>query len=118
MRPTCFYQPDDEADCFHATAWTRGPWSFEHQHGGPPAALLARAVERARSEQDSAVVRFTVDRTGRVSGLQLIGRSGSIWLDAGAQALLRGRSVPPFPTSTREDSAEIDLTINYILRRR
>ena len=61
MRPTCFYQPDDEADCFHATAWTRGPWSFEHQHGGPPAALLVRAVERARSEQDSAVVRFTVE---------------------------------------------------------
>src|SRR3981081_160852 len=30
-----------------ATALTRGPWSNEHQHGGPPAALLAGAMERA-----------------------------------------------------------------------
>ena len=61
MKPTCFYQPDGEADCFRATAWTWGPWSFEHQHGGPPAALLARAVEKARSELEFAVVRFTVE---------------------------------------------------------
>ena len=61
MKPTCFYQPDGEADCFRATAWTGGPWSVEHQHGGPPAALLARAVEKARSEPEFAVVRFTVE---------------------------------------------------------
>jgi hypothetical protein len=32
-------------DGFVATAATRGPWSPDHQHGGPPAALLARAME-------------------------------------------------------------------------
>lgn len=31
---------------FHATEHTRGPWSEDHQHAGPPSALLARAVER------------------------------------------------------------------------
>ncbi len=31
---------------FHATASTRGPWSNDHQHAGPPTALLARALER------------------------------------------------------------------------
>ncbi|PRP93532.1 thioesterase family protein [Enhygromyxa salina] len=31
---------------FFATEFTRGPWSNDHQHGGPPTALLARAVER------------------------------------------------------------------------
>lgn len=31
---------------FFASELTRGPWSNDHQHGGPPAALLARAVER------------------------------------------------------------------------
>jgi acyl-CoA thioesterase len=31
---------------FFATELTRGPWSNDHQHGGPPTALLARAVER------------------------------------------------------------------------
>jgi Thioesterase-like superfamily len=29
-----------------ATELTRGPWSNEHQHGGPPAALLTGAMER------------------------------------------------------------------------
>lgn len=91
--------------------WRSAFMAWLREHGYYP----RQAVEAG--EDGTAVVRFTVDRTGRVSGLQLIGRSGSIWLDAGAQALLRGRSVPPFPTSTREDSAEIDLTINYILRR-
>ncbi len=31
---------------FFATELTRGPWSNDHQHGGPPTALLARAIER------------------------------------------------------------------------
>lgn len=32
------------ADRFAPTAFTRGPWSNTHQHGGPPAALCAEAV--------------------------------------------------------------------------
>jgi len=32
---------------FRATALTGGPWSPEHQHAGPPSALICRAVERA-----------------------------------------------------------------------
>jgi Thioesterase-like superfamily len=52
-----FYRPDGGA--FVATAHTRGPWSAEHQHGGPPSALLARALAGAAS--DFAVTRITVD---------------------------------------------------------
>ncbi|MFC7735411.1 energy transducer TonB [Roseomonas sp. GCM10028921] len=92
--------------------WRSAFMAWLRQHGYYP----RQAAEAG--EDGTAVVRFSVDRRGQVSGVQLIGRSGSIWLDAGAQALLRGRSVPPFPPGTREDSAEIDLTINYILRRR
>jgi hypothetical protein len=40
-----FYVAD--GDLYVATEHTRGPWSPGHQHGGPPAALMARAVERA-----------------------------------------------------------------------
>jgi hypothetical protein len=43
--PTCLYEPD--GDRFHPTGLTRGPWDPGFQHAGPPAALLARAVERA-----------------------------------------------------------------------
>ena len=47
-----------------ATAWlatphTRGPWSPVHQHGGPPAALIAHVVEATAPE--FFVARVTVD---------------------------------------------------------
>jgi hypothetical protein len=35
---------------FVATESTRGPWSRDYQHGGPPAALLTRALERAAGD--------------------------------------------------------------------
>lgn len=38
-----FYMPD--GDGFRATINTRGPWSSDFQHGGPPTALIARAFE-------------------------------------------------------------------------
>lgn len=50
-----------EGDALLATGWTRGPWSDEHQHAGPPAALLARAVEGARSAPDLFVSRLTIE---------------------------------------------------------
>jgi hypothetical protein len=40
-----FYRAD--GDGFVATEATRGPWSEDHQHGGPPAALLGRAIAAA-----------------------------------------------------------------------
>lgn len=43
--PSCLYEPD--GDAFVPTGLTRGPWHRDFQHAGPPAALLARAVERA-----------------------------------------------------------------------
>ena len=39
-----FFIPD--GDRFVSTESTRGPWSRDYQHGGPPAALLTRALER------------------------------------------------------------------------
>jgi hypothetical protein len=39
----------------------RGPWTPQAQHGGPPAALLARAIERFDGGESMAVVRLTVE---------------------------------------------------------
>jgi hypothetical protein len=36
---------------YHATGLTRGPWHPDHQHAGPPIALVCRAVENAAREQ-------------------------------------------------------------------
>jgi hypothetical protein len=52
-----FYVPD--GDGYLATDHTRGPWSPKHQHGGPPAALIAHVVEALAPEL--AIARVTVD---------------------------------------------------------
>ncbi|HEY8218108.1 MAG TPA: thioesterase family protein [Acidimicrobiia bacterium] len=43
------------------TVLARGPWSAEAMHGGAPAALLARALERHDPGPASFVARLTVD---------------------------------------------------------
>src|SRR5437773_11505833 len=53
-----FFIPDGERVV--ATESTRGPWSRHHQHGGPPAALLARAME-GLAGGGTAVARLTFD---------------------------------------------------------
>ena len=52
-----FYIPD--GDRYLATEHTRGPWSPKHQHGGPPAALIAHVIEAAAPE--FTIARITVD---------------------------------------------------------
>ena len=49
-----------DGDRFVATESTRGPWSRDHQHGGPPAALLTRALEHLAGE-GMLVSRMTFD---------------------------------------------------------
>lgn len=41
-------------ECYQPTEHTRGPWSPEVQHGGPPSALIAHAFERVAPEGFSA----------------------------------------------------------------
>lgn len=43
------------------TVLARGPWTSEAQHGGPPAALLGRAVERFDGGEIMVVTRLTVE---------------------------------------------------------
>lgn len=55
-----FYRP--AGDGFATTELTRGPWSAEHQHAGPPAALLGRAIEAALpDDKPMQVARMTLD---------------------------------------------------------
>ncbi len=59
-----FYVPDGER--FVSTELTRGPWDERSQHGGPPAALLARELERCGEPDGRRVGRVTVDILGPV----------------------------------------------------
>lgn len=52
-----FYWSD--RDAYVATVSTRGPWDQRFQHGGPPAALLARAMQAALPDPAFRLGRFT-----------------------------------------------------------
>jgi hypothetical protein len=60
-----FYIPDGP-DRFVSTPSTAGPWGTDSQHGGPPAALLARAIERLDAAEGRAIGRFTMELLGPV----------------------------------------------------
>nr|WP_232794352.1 MULTISPECIES: thioesterase family protein [Pseudofrankia] len=49
-----------------ATEHTAGPWDPAAQHGGPPSALLVRAVERTAPRPDMMIARFTTELLGPV----------------------------------------------------
>lgn len=57
--PDAFFVPDGPR--FVATAHARGPWSPGHQHGGPPSALLARALEQTLAGTGMMIARLTID---------------------------------------------------------
>lgn len=59
MPHDALFAPD--GDRFVPTELTQGPWAIGAQHGGPPAALLARAMENHEPRSDLRVARFTVE---------------------------------------------------------
>jgi hypothetical protein len=55
-----FYVPLGEGRWL-ATPHTAGPWDRGAQHGGPPSALLGRAMQRCAPRDDMIVARFTCE---------------------------------------------------------
>lgn len=55
-----FYEPG-EPGAYRPTRHTEGPWGQRFQHGGPPAALLARAIEQRLAGEELVVGRITYD---------------------------------------------------------
>jgi hypothetical protein len=55
-----FYVPLGDGR-WQATVHTTGPWDAGAQHGGPPSALLGRAMQECEPRQDMLVTRFTCE---------------------------------------------------------
>jgi len=55
-----FYVPAGE-DTWLATSHTTGPWDPGAQHGGPPSALMGRAIQRCEPRDDMIIARFTCE---------------------------------------------------------
>ncbi len=60
MPAASFYEPLGH-DRFRATDHTVGPWDDSSQHGGPPAALLTRAIEMTSPSWPATTVKVAFD---------------------------------------------------------
>jgi len=58
--PDSFFVPVGEGTWL-ATVHATGPWDERAQHGGPPSALLGRAMLRCEPREDMVVARFTTE---------------------------------------------------------
>jgi len=72
---------------------------------------------RAAGQEGRVVVRFTVDRTGRVLSAQVATSSSSPMLDEAARSLLTGAQLPPFPPGMTQAQQAVTLGIQYTLER-
>jgi protein TonB len=72
---------------------------------------------RQRGEEGRAVLRFRVDRSGRVIDYAVIGSTGYADLDAAVQTMMRGATLPPFPASMTSPEIEVSVTIRFGLTR-
>jgi protein TonB len=72
---------------------------------------------RARGEEGRAVLRFRVDRSGRVLNYALASSTGFADLDAAIDAMMRGATLPPFPGDMTASDVEVSVTVRFSLTR-
>ena len=72
---------------------------------------------RQRGEEGRAVLRFAVDRSGRVLDYAVIASSGYPDLDQSIEEMMRGATLPPFPADMPLPRMEVSVTIRFSLRR-
>src|SRR5438270_682219 len=95
--PDAYFVPLGEGR-YRATGHTVGPWAPTDQHGGPPAALLAREMSRAFPRHGASFARLTFDLLGPIP-------VGEVELEA---TLPRpGRSVELLEATMRADGREV-----------
>ena len=72
---------------------------------------------RQRGEEGRAVLRFRVDRSGRVLDYAVVSSTGFADLDAAVESMMRGATLPPFPASMTSPEIEVSVTIRFGLKR-
>ena len=105
--PTPFSNHNEDAD---GADWRNAlsRWVAEHAYYPEQA--------RREAEEGDAKVHVVAEPSGRVKMVELVGRSGSMWLDLALLALFRDRQIPPLPFGVKEP-IEFDFTMHYILIR-
>jgi protein TonB len=68
---------------------------------------------RWRGEEGRAVLRFVIDRSGRVVEHTVVKSSGFTDLDAAIEEMIRGATLPPFPAGMTQPRQEFTVNIRY-----
>lgn len=84
-------------------------WLENHKHYPESA--------RARGEEGRVVLRFRVDRYGRLLDYAVVGSSGYPELDAAVDAMMRGATLPPFPADMTANDIQVTVTVRFGLSR-
>lgn len=103
--PPAFYEPT--GDRFVSTDLTRGPWTPDAQHAGPPAALLGRAIERLDGLEGFLVARIT---------LEILRPVPIVPLTVEARLLRPGRSVQLAAASLSAEGVELMRATAWCIR--
>ncbi|MEN9538777.1 MAG: hypothetical protein RLZZ126_1012 [Pseudomonadota bacterium] len=99
--------------CFASTALTRGPWSAQHQHAGPPIALVAGCIEEAgRRRGYTLLTRLTANllRPIPITELSVQVMEGYVGKTAGhysADLHAGGKLIGSFTALMRSDAPQI-----------
>lgn len=107
--PTSAYTAQADGHCA-SSVLTRGPWHPDHQHAGPPTALVCRAFEVAAQEHGlSHVARLTANllRPVPISDLEVKVATVYVGRNAGhfsAQLLAGGKEVGVFTALVQRES--------------
>jgi periplasmic protein TonB len=70
---------------------------------------------RREGAEGTVELRFTIDRWGRVQQVELVHSAGSSVLDAAAESMLRGATLPPLPPTMPQDKVTMTVRIHYRL---
>jgi protein TonB len=72
---------------------------------------------RQRGEEGRAVLRFAIDRSGRVLASAVAQSSGYPDLDASLEEMMRDAVLPPFPAGMTQPRIDVSVTIRFSLAR-
>ena len=72
---------------------------------------------RQRGEEGRAVLRFAIDRGGRVLDFAVAQSTGHANLDASLEEMMRGAVLPPFPAGMTQPRIDVSVTIRFSLAR-
>lgn len=72
---------------------------------------------RDRGEEGQAVLRFRVDRSGRLLSFAITRSTGYADLDAAIGQMMQGAALPPFPADMSASDVDVSVTVRFALAR-